>query len=283
MFEWKKPPVVIWCDDFGGAGSEMEPAKDCGWAMFYSDNGIARLHKILLEHPFVVVTMFTVPYWSKNHLLFGKKVFWDNVQRIDDNSRGFTDWLRELDEQDYYDFQLHGFRHKIEKWRPVFSFRNKAKQEFENVANYQNALEKSKKAFQFFSNAFGREPTGNRFPGWKPGKFGIKSMKRAGIKWFADNKSIDEIQINNAFINFPIGFKLNEINYNDVDKQLSNNAGLFITTHIEGATPTNPKVGNSVYYHSNKLENIISYIKNNYKVWWTGGNELSEYIYSVVF
>jgi hypothetical protein len=227
--------------------------------------------------------MFTVPFWSKNHLLFGKKVFWDNVQRIDDNSRGFTDWLRELDKQDCYDFQLHGFRHNIEKWRPFFSFRNKAKQEFENIANYESAYKKSKKAFQLFSNAFGREPTGNRFPGWKPGKYGFESMKHIGIKWFADHKSKDKIQINNAVINFPIGYKLNEINYTEVDKQLSNNSGLFITTHIEGETPTNPKVGNSVYYYNNKLENIILYINNNYKVWWTGGKELSEYIYNVIY
>ena len=282
MIDWVKTPVVIWCDDLGGAGSITKPSEDCGWAMFTLDNGISKLERIMIEHPQVVITLFIVPNWSQEHKLFKKKVKWENVQKINDNSRGFRDWLRDLDNKNWYDFQLHGYQHKTEIYKPFYSFKKRAKQEYELLNKYEDVLNSSQEAVRIFTSTFGRKPSGNRFPGWKPGKYGYEVMKKIGIKWFADNKSTDEINFNYGLVNFPIGYKLNQITFDEVDKQLSNEKGLFITTHIEGATPTNPYLKNSIYYYNEKLTNIINYIEDKYDVWWVGGEVLSKYIYQMM-
>lgn len=283
--EWPegRPPVVIWCDDIGGAGSVELPQQDAGWAMFEADNGIRRTHSIMEEHEEVVITHFVVPKWS-NDIIVNRtmRVEWDNVQSIDDNDRGFRDWIRNLDGYKFYEFQLHGYNHRYRISRPRFRIpliaKARAYQEFELYNTFKEAFENTQRAVDIFKSTFNRMPTGNRFPGWKPDKFGMDAMIQNGIKWFSHVKCKNRCHVyGNDLVNLPVGHKLNEVTFKEIDEAINRGSGLFITTHIEGSTPT-ATVENSIYHLHEWLDKILYYIEDNHDVWWTGGEALAQHI-----
>ncbi|MFW6026774.1 MAG: DUF2334 domain-containing protein [Candidatus Woesearchaeota archaeon] len=268
-----KAPVVIWCDDFGGAGSIEKPFKDAGWAKFQADTGARRVHMVMKEHPQAILTYFIVPNWADKSFAKDQNLKWENTQSIDDNSRGFSKWLEALSQMSFYEFQLHGFNHKYIKGT------KKTKHEFELYNSLDKAEDQLNKAIKKFNSVFNKYPTGNRFPGWKLGEYGYKIMKSLDIKWCSNLEGKMEYDIVDEVVNLPIGYKIDQMTTDKIDKNINNGKGIYITSHVEGYTPTS-RINTGMYQNYEKLHFILSYIENNYdNIWFAGGEEVAKYIY----
>jgi hypothetical protein len=264
---FKSQPVVIWCDDLGYAGNLSDTEGDAGAGEFTIGTGATLLHDILTTHGRARVTHFVVPQWAKHFKYYGVRRSWDVAGSIENIGH----WLRKMEGLDCYEFQPHGYTHEY-SISGIFKRRNT--QEFENL-NYSEGNERIQKSIALFNSVFKKSANGFRFPGWKAGK-SFAALKPNGIEWASDFQSIDNFEIRDGIINLPIGYRLHNLSDDEVKASLDSGSGLFITTHVQGRSPT-AKTVNGIYHQAERLIQVLSLI-DRYDVCWLTGSEVAREI-----